>query len=207
MTVAFASHPSIEAIPVLDERSAAFFALGIAKRTHRAVALVCTSGTAAVNYFPAVVEASEARIPLLVLTADRPPELRDCGAGQTINQLRLYGDYPVYQTELDLPDVTRSALERLREGLVAACTHAQWGPVHLNCPFRDPLPPIADASTRDAPEISDAFFENLQLSSRTSKRPDEPITVDTAWGIIMCGTEAPENPLAYCEQVSLLSEA
>ena len=92
LTVAFASHPSIEAIPVLDERSAAFFALGIAKRTHRAVALVCTSGTAAVNYFPAVVEASEARIPLLVLTADRPPELRDCGAGQTINQLRLYGD-------------------------------------------------------------------------------------------------------------------
>ncbi len=206
LTVAFASHPSIEAIPVLDERSAAFFALGIAKRTHRAVALVCTSGTAAVNYFPAVVEASEARIPLLVLTADRPPELRDCGAGQTINQLRLYGDYPVYQTELDLPDVTRSALERLREGLVAACTHAQWGPVHLNCPFRDPLPPIADASTRDAPEISDAFFEDLQVSSRTSKRPDEPIPVDTARGIIICGTEAPENPLAYCEQVSLLSK-
>ncbi|NET40384.1 MAG: 2-succinyl-5-enolpyruvyl-6-hydroxy-3-cyclohexene-1-carboxylic-acid synthase, partial [Cyanothece sp. SIO1E1] len=77
LTVAFAAHSGIEAIPVLDERSASFFALGLAKRQHRPVALLCTSGTAAVNYFPAVVEASEARVPLLVLTADRPPELRD----------------------------------------------------------------------------------------------------------------------------------
>ncbi|MDG2168652.1 MAG: thiamine pyrophosphate-binding protein, partial [Opitutales bacterium] len=111
LTMAFASHPGIEAIPVLDERSAGFFALGLAKQTHKPVALVCTSGTAAVNYFPAVVEASEGCIPLLVLTADRPHELRNCGAGQTIDQIRLYGNYPVFEEEMALPSVSMDSLE------------------------------------------------------------------------------------------------
>jgi 2-succinyl-5-enolpyruvyl-6-hydroxy-3-cyclohexene-1-carboxylate synthase len=94
LAVAFAQQNQIEAIPVLDERSAAFFALGIARTTGRPVVLVCTSGTAGANFYPAVIEARESRVPLLVLTADRPPELRDCHSGQTIDQVKLYGNYP-----------------------------------------------------------------------------------------------------------------
>lgn len=93
LTIAAARNPKIEALTILDERSAAFFALGLAKRTHRPVALVCTSGSAAANYLPAVVEASMSGTPLLLLTADRPPELRDCSSGQTIDQLKIFGDY------------------------------------------------------------------------------------------------------------------
>jgi 2-succinyl-5-enolpyruvyl-6-hydroxy-3-cyclohexene-1-carboxylate synthase len=91
LTVAFAQHPHIEAIPVIDERSAAFFALGLAKQSHQPVVLICTSGTAGANFYPAVIEASESRVPLIILTADRPPELRHCHAGQTIDQLKLFG--------------------------------------------------------------------------------------------------------------------
>ena len=83
----FTEHPSIKEWVVIDERSAAFFALGIAKQSRRAVAIVCTSGTAAANYFPAVVEAYHSRVPLIVLTADRPHELRDIGAPQAIDQI------------------------------------------------------------------------------------------------------------------------
>ena len=103
LTVALASHPNLEVIPVLDERSAAFFALGLARRTGLPVALVCTSGTAGANYYPALIEARESRIPLLVLTADRPPELRDCGSGQTIDQQKLFGAFPVWYAELAVP--------------------------------------------------------------------------------------------------------
>src|SRR5699024_1251850 len=86
-------HSSLKAWVIIDERSAAFFALGVAKATERPVAIVCTSGTAAANYFPAVVEAHYSRVPLIVLTGDRPHELRDVGAPQAIEQIKLYGDY------------------------------------------------------------------------------------------------------------------
>lgn len=206
LTMAFASHTGISAIPVLDERSAGFFAVGLAKQTHQPVVLVCTSGTAAANYFPAIIEASEARIPLLILTADRPPELRDCGAGQTINQIRLYGDYPVYQGEMAIPVATVSALESMQSDIVHAFGEARWGPVHLNCPFRDPLPPVEDGSTVDVPKIEESFFSGIQLSQRVSKVPDSTIQLSTTHGIIICGTEAPINPVKYCEHVARLSD-
>lgn len=110
LTVALARHSTIEAIPVLDERSAAFFALGLALRSGRATAIVCTSGTAGANFFPAVIEAYESRVPLLILTADRPPELRQCNSGQAIDQLRLFGHYPNWQTELTVPQGDRDLL-------------------------------------------------------------------------------------------------
>ena len=92
LAVAFANNCEVEAIPILDERSAAFFALGRAKRTHLPTVLVCTSGTAGANFYPAIIEAQASSIPLIILTADRPGELRNCHAGQTIDQIKLYGN-------------------------------------------------------------------------------------------------------------------
>jgi 2-succinyl-5-enolpyruvyl-6-hydroxy-3-cyclohexene-1-carboxylate synthase len=126
----------------LDERCGGFFALGLAKASGLPVALACTSGTAAANYAPAVIEAHEARVPLLVLTADRPPELRDVGAGQTIDQIKLYGSAAKWFQEVDEQPATPERIRWLR-GL--AC-RAYWttldgrpGPVHLNFSLREPL--------------------------------------------------------------------
>lgn len=149
LTLALAVHPEIAAVPVLDERSAAFFGLGLAKQQQQPVVLVCTSGTAAANFFPAVIEARESGVPLLVLTADRPPELRDCASGQTIDQLKLFGGYVNFFHEVGLPAATPGALRYLRQTVVQAVARTRRpfaGPVHLNVPFRDPLPPIPDAA-------------------------------------------------------------
>ncbi len=126
----------------IDERSAGFFALGLAKATGRPAVLACTSGTAAANYLPAVIEAREARVPLIVLTADRPPELRDTGAGQTIDQIKLYGDAVSLFAEVGVDRATPQTLRWIR----ALACRAVWtavgerpGPVHLNLPMREPL--------------------------------------------------------------------
>lgn len=161
LTVALASHPQIEAIPILDERSAAFFALGIAKRTGQPVALICTSGTAGANYYPAIIEARESQVPLLVFTADRPPELRDCASGQTIDQQKLFGDFLNAYTELAIPAADLSLLRYLRQTLVQAWRQSLYpspGPVHLNFPFRDPLAPISDGSVDALREVLDEGF-------------------------------------------------
>ena len=207
LTVAFAAHDGIEAIPVLDERSAGFFALGLAKQTHQPVVLVCTSGTAAVNYFPAVVEASEARVPLLVLTADRPPELRNCGAGQTIEQIRLYGDYPIYQEEVALPSVSIEDLTAMRELLVRSYNEAFQGPVHLNCPFRDPLPPTPDESVPEDFDLPDSFYPEKSSGAACEAGECSVIEINAAKGFILCGTDAPMDPETYCQAVAKLSEA
>ena len=131
----------------IDERSAGYFALGLAKGSGRPVMLACTSGTAAANYLPAVVEAHYSGVPLVVVTADRPPELRNWGAGQTIDQHRLYGSHvrwfcetPV-ASELPPPDAARwFGLAAARA--VSLATGADPGPVHLNVPFREPLEPL-----------------------------------------------------------------
>ena len=119
----------------VDERVAGFFALGLAKATGRPVAIACTSGTAAAELPPAVIEAAEARVPLIVLTADRPPELRDVGAGQTIDQIKLYGDAAKWFVEVGTHEATP---QRVRWMRALAC-RADWtaldgrpGPVHLN---------------------------------------------------------------------------
>jgi 2-succinyl-5-enolpyruvyl-6-hydroxy-3-cyclohexene-1-carboxylate synthase len=126
----------------VDERCAGFFALGAAKASGKPVAITCTSGTAAANLMPAVIEAHEAAVPLIVLTADRPPELRDIGAGQTIDQLKLYGDAVKWFFELGVQEATA---ERMRWVRSLAC-RAYWtaldgrpGPVHLNIALSEPL--------------------------------------------------------------------
>jgi 2-succinyl-5-enolpyruvyl-6-hydroxy-3-cyclohexene-1-carboxylate synthase len=127
---------------IVDERSAGFFALGLAQASGRPVVLVCTSGTAAANYLPAVVEASLGCVPLVVMTADRPPELRDCRAAQTIDQVRLFGSHVRWSVDVPAPAVEPD-LEAFYRTLacraVAAAAEAPPGPVHLNLPMREPL--------------------------------------------------------------------
>jgi 2-succinyl-5-enolpyruvyl-6-hydroxy-3-cyclohexene-1-carboxylate synthase len=150
LTLALVRHPEMEAVPVLDERSAGFFALGLAKQTGRPVLLVCTSGSAGAHYLPALIEAQESAVPLVVITADRPPELRDCASGQTIDQQKLFGGFVGFYHELALPGPSLELLAYLRQTLRHAVERAvATGPVHLNAPFRDPLAPLEDASVRD----------------------------------------------------------
>jgi 2-succinyl-5-enolpyruvyl-6-hydroxy-3-cyclohexene-1-carboxylate synthase len=144
LAMACAAQPGLRVWMHVDERSAAFFGLGMAKGSGRPVALLCTSGTAAANFLPAIVEAKLSHVPLLVLTADRPHELRDNGAPQSIDQNRLYGTYVKWFVDVALPEATGEALRYIRTLAcrVAALTFAvPAGPVHLNFPFREPLTP------------------------------------------------------------------
>ncbi len=144
LAMAFAAQPGIYTWVHVDERSAAYFGLGMAKRLRQPVALLCTSGTAAANFLPAIIEAKLTHVPLLVLTADRPHELRDNGAPQSIDQNRLYGTYVKWFVEIPLPEATNVALRYIRTIAVraSALTRAiPAGPVHLNFPLREPLTP------------------------------------------------------------------
>ena len=215
LTVAAARNPKLEAISILDERSAGFFALGLAKRTHKPVVLVCTSGSAVVNYHPAVLEASMSGVPLLVLTADRPAELRDCCSGQTIDQMKIFGDSVRAFHEMALPEASSSMLAYLRQTLVHAVNRSlqgNAGPVHLNFPFRDPLPPEINAT----PIIEASLMEQ---AATVSTRPCEAIgtgaSLDTValerlashrQGVIVVGAMNPrEGGDAFADAVAMLS--
>lgn len=144
LALAFHAEKGLRVSTHLDERSAAFFALGIAKATRRPAVLLCTSGTAAANYFPAIVEANQARVPLLVLTADRPPELHEVGANQAIDQQELYGRHARWSVDVGLPQPNATRVRHLRALVCRAVAKTKtWpaGPVHLNVPFQDPLEP------------------------------------------------------------------
>ncbi|HVY97725.1 MAG TPA: 2-succinyl-5-enolpyruvyl-6-hydroxy-3-cyclohexene-1-carboxylic-acid synthase [Solirubrobacterales bacterium] len=146
LAVALWRQPEIEVDVVLDERSAGFYALGAAQASGEPVALLCTSGTAAANYHPAVCEADESGIPLLVLTADRPPELRGVGAGQTIDQVKLYGAAVRWFCEVGTHAADDDGLLHYRSvacrALATARGEVRPGPVHLNLPWREPLAPV-----------------------------------------------------------------
>lgn len=146
LAVALWRQPKIEVKVIVDERSAGFFALGAAQASGEPVALLCTSGTALVNYHPAVVEADESAIPLVVLSADRPPELRGIGAGQTIDQIKPFGSSVRWFCEVGTHEADDSGLLHYRSvacrALAAARGEARPGPVHLNLPWREPLAPV-----------------------------------------------------------------
>jgi 2-succinyl-5-enolpyruvyl-6-hydroxy-3-cyclohexene-1-carboxylate synthase len=212
LTVALSSHPDIQAVSQLDERSAAFFALGYAKRTGHPAPLVCTSGTALGNFHPAVIEADAARVPMVLLTADRPPELAQSGANQTIDQEKFYGDAVRHYRKLPEPEAADRKLRSLRtalaRGIDIACG-SNAGPVHLDVPFRKPLEPNVDSDAipagvpdgnlpetfetpprpattgRDGPFVSTIRGE-ARLSASDRKRLLESIeTADS--GLIVCG--------------------
>ena len=182
LTVAFAEHPDIRVFSHLDERSAAFFALGRAKRTGKPTPLVCTSGTAAANFHPAIIEANQGRVPMLVLTADRPPELRDSGANQTIDQEKLYGDAVRWYADLPEPEPEGRKLRSLRTTAaraLAESTGTPPGPVHLNVPFRKPLEPVEVPG--DVPENL-AEETPLGADGRTERDGSPRAFVQTAKG-------------------------
>ncbi|REL24093.1 2-succinyl-5-enolpyruvyl-6-hydroxy-3-cyclohexene-1-carboxylic-acid synthase [Rhodohalobacter sp. SW132] len=143
LTLACAHHQKIKSTVVLDERSAAFIALGIGKQTGVPAILVCTSGTAAANYFPAVAEARASGVPIVVLTADRPPNLRGIGSSQTIDQIKLFGDHTVLFHELGEPVNQSWDIDRIRFSARQAISDAvtKGGAAHINVPFRKPLEP------------------------------------------------------------------
>jgi 2-succinyl-5-enolpyruvyl-6-hydroxy-3-cyclohexene-1-carboxylate synthase len=155
LALALALEPAIRDHALLDERSAAFFALGLARAAREPVALVCTSGTAAANYLPALIEAHHSRVPLIALTADRPPELRDCEAGQVIDQVKLYGSAVRGYHELPLPEPDAGLLRHARAAVARAVALACGGipgPVHLNVPLREPLDAAEVGADRSALE-------------------------------------------------------
>jgi 2-succinyl-5-enolpyruvyl-6-hydroxy-3-cyclohexene-1-carboxylate synthase len=196
----------------LDERSAAFFALGLAKASRQPVALLCTSGTAAANLLPAVVEAHYGRVPLIVLTADRPAELRDVGAPQTIDQLRLYGPYAKWFVEVALPESSPEMLRYIRtiaNRAVAESLAGTAGPVHLNFPFREPLVPLpGDEAVQDVARSEHAPY--TAVSSGLRRADDSLIgklAADLASlerGLIVCGAQ--DDP-AFPEAVVQLAAA
>lgn len=141
LTIAAARHPQLQAHLVYDERAAGFMALGLGRATGQPAALICTSGSALANYFPAVVEAAQDEVPLLILSADRPPELQQSGANQTIDQPGLFGDYTRWRFALPCPepDIDPRFVLSTADQAVYRSLSPLAGPVHLNLPFREPL--------------------------------------------------------------------
>ncbi len=186
-------HPDIEIHINVDERSAAFFALGLAKALKEPVGLLCTSGTAAANYYPAVIEAFHSRVPLIVLTADRPHELRDVGAPQAIDQIHLYGRHVKWFVEMALPESTDGMMRYARTvGARAVATAAAEpaGPVHLNFPLREPLIPDLDQAKeyRQNKRTPSVLIDSGERSLSASQIEAVATTLSKAkQGIIVCG--------------------
>ena len=200
LVLLFAEHPKARLHRHIDERSAGFYALGIAKASRRPVALVCTSGTAAANFLPSIIEAFYGQVPLIVLTADRPPEARGVGSPQTIDQTKLYGDHVKWFAEMPLPgDGLVDHARALAKRAYAAATEGPPGPVHLNFPFREPLlpdeQPFEKLPEPDAPAFPDqgapVLFAEVK-PARESFRPLARALAGAQRGLIICGPQ--EDP-------------
>ena len=190
LVLTLARQPGLRTWSHVDERVAGFFALGVAKQSGRPAAVACTSGTAAAHYLPAVIEAREARIPLVVLTADRPPELREVGAGQTIDQLKLYGDAAKWFFEVGTHCATPERLRWMRRLAFRAYETAvsgRPGAVHLNFALREPL-------VLDAP-LAPADDEPLPRARRSA--PAAPIDLELGeCAVIVAGRHERDDGLA-----------
>ena len=219
LAVALWRQPEIEVTVILDERSAAFFALGAAQASGDPVALLCTSGTAAANYHPAICEADESALGLLVLSADRPPELRGIGAGQTIDQIKLFGSAVRWFCEVGTHAADDEGLLHYRSvacrALATARGETRPGPVHLNLPWREPLAPVAVAgavSATDPLALEGRPGRPLTAVTRLDLEPSAFLLEEMAAhigdaiaGVIVAGRQLdPElrEPLAHLARVS-----
>jgi len=189
-----------------DERSAAYFALGLAKATGRPAVVLCTSGTAAANYLPAVAEAQTGRVPLVVLTADRPPELRDVAAAQTIDQVRLFAGHAKWSVDLPPPAPLEAVARQARvvaDRAVALAAAAPQGPVHVNVPVREPLVPMPQAAP---PGTGGAAWQGRGGAGPYARIARPPVQVSPAAargaaaelagprGLVVLGPEAADGP-------------
>ncbi|WP_020007435.1 2-succinyl-5-enolpyruvyl-6-hydroxy-3-cyclohexene-1-carboxylic-acid synthase [Salinicoccus albus] len=181
IAIAAELHPHIKTYVHPDERSAAFFALGLSKRDHSPVGIICTSGTAAANYTPAIAEAELSHLPLIAITADRPHELRDVGAPQSIDQNNMYGNYVKYYTELPPADAHKSALNLIGTKVMQCSRYFngnETGPVQINVPVREPL--IPDITRTDLFYREKAVRPEYQLT-------DHALTELTGTGLVLIG--------------------
>ncbi|MHC0038962.1 2-succinyl-5-enolpyruvyl-6-hydroxy-3-cyclohexene-1-carboxylic-acid synthase [Pseudoneobacillus sp. C159] len=210
MAMMMAEHPLLTVHIQIDERSAGFFALGMAKAIRKPVALLCTSGTAAANYYPAIIEASYSRIPLIVLTADRPHELREVGAPQAIDQIHLYGKHVKAFFEMPIPEKEKSVIRFARMTCARAVSTARCnptGPVHLNFPFREPLIPQLDSENLfESGERENRYVQSdigsWSLATEHFERLEE-LFRQARNGIIICGQMAEEG---FSKSITELAE-
>lgn len=216
LTYAFSTNREIESLAVLDERSAAFFALGVAKSKHKPVVIICTSGTAVANLFPAIIEARQSRVPLLVLTCDRPIEQKACSAGQTIDQSKIFGVYPNWHTELAMPAATEYRLRYLRQALIQSfelCLYPVAGPVHINIPFDEILAPLQEVDAEEAP-LSERVVKRLVNATMVPdvgrlqpiNLPHKDNILDTRNGLIVAGAAQPEYVNEYGTAVKKMAD-
>jgi len=204
LTVGFSNHPDIETLSVVDERCAAFFAMGIAQQKQQPVAIVCSSGSALLNYYPAIAEAFYSNIPLVVISADRPKHLIDIGDGQTIRQENVFENHILFSANLiEEESQLKNNISLLIEGLQTSIT--QKGPVHINVPFDEPL-----YETVEKPKLFD-------FSSVIASKVKKPIDLDNLlpiWNssvkkMILVGSHFPDTELqkilnVYAEDTSVL---
>ncbi|WP_271852214.1 2-succinyl-5-enolpyruvyl-6-hydroxy-3-cyclohexene-1-carboxylic-acid synthase [Planococcus maritimus] len=203
LAYAFMKQQGIETYRQIDERSAGFYALGLAKASNAPVVLLCTSGTAAANYFPAIVEAYYARVPLIVVTADRPHELREVGAPQAINQINLFGSHVKWSVDLALPE-QGNHLDSLKRHLGRAATLAKTapkGPVHLNVPFREPLSIDFDQAYVSGTELY-RFESGERLTDKAADFLTEVFTQSR--GLLIAGENTGEIPVEQWEFIRRL---
>ncbi len=219
LTLAFAASKEIKTFVNIDERSSGFFALGLAMASDSPVALVCTSGTATAELYPAIIEAYQQRVPLIICTADRPPELLDSGANQTINQNNLYKNHIRWFFDAGLPEPIARRIKHVkvlaRRSVYESCIRSR-GPVHINFPFRKPFEP--ESYTDEVGKSIIQLSENLLHSKKDYFKEEEKNIISENWfrrifnnlksnehGLIIAGPEN-YNPafLDKCQQLSEL---
>jgi 2-succinyl-5-enolpyruvyl-6-hydroxy-3-cyclohexene-1-carboxylate synthase len=209
LAIAAAGHPDCRVQIITDERASAFHAAGYARACGRAAAIVCTSGTAVANFLPAVVEAYHSRLPLVLLTADRPEELQNCGANQTIDQEHIFGKFTL--ADVTIPAPTRDTdpyhiLQVLKHALDAGAT----GPVHINVRFREPLAPVEEPFDQESMRARATAWYQQQAGEQQSTLPvSSSLVEETASLVSRCRKglliAGPQAPFRACRRIADLS--